>query len=1130
MKFRKVWSTAVCWFLQQAQSDFLILTSFIRRVYHCLKVLEIKYGSKSFDFSADDIFKTGKDGHRITGLSLQLFLSEDFPLMLIYARRYALMIQLFLLAEVSDGQDQNSPIASQAVIHFSFAEENGSAKDSAAIGLVPDEGKLINDPIRVESPFWNQSKKKALQLDASKQQYLEVADGADVDAPVGVTVAMFLVNLTEQADSAIHGLFAKRGMTDGKYSTNYGINFAAAGDNFQLYIHDGTEFRVATYGSKDAVPFRKLTYITATYTAGDAPGQDADTDVDDVRMQYFINGEPLVPKSATKGFINGHEAWTLDVNLAGLLNNLPLSIGRSEVAGEYTSCVIGDFRLFSRALSAKEVKKLFIEVAGANVNELIAADKSVARKVPVISSLSQPGLQTGHTTRLVINGADLSPDPSVLSPFPELRFDVVEGSTPNRLVVDVMIPAESVPGIYPLWVKSKEGTSKSFPLAIDRLPQIAIGSSVEKPATLPAAFFGSLSGGQQQLVHFTGTKGQRVVADVELKRFGGTANPVIEVKSPAGTPLKIGWGQNSLRGDVRTELILPADGIYTVELHDLTFNAPGTSPFRLKVGDLKLIDGVLPAAVLPGPVEIEPVGTGFTTGTTLSGTFATQSSSGAGSLSLGIDSGVAGSIPFVALSRGIEIVEAAPAAEGTFQMIDATFAQPTQKAVAVSGRIAMKGERDTYLLNVTSGHKLKLTLQSDSLNSTLDGELKVLGHPAGNVLALTSDQPAIGDPTLEFGVPKGIGQIQIQVRDLFGRGNARSFYRLVIEKADQPRFGLILITPVINLPEDGSAIVELQVTRSGYSGPIKLNVVDDDTIKVSPDQIPANQQGKVLLRLVRDMINPRTTNSLLRLVGESIGIDPPIKRTAIQQPGVIPPTFTDTMVVGTVPPAGLSLELSQLPTVLFRGVTSELGFVAKHHVGHPAANLPLRLVLDSTEPVRKRDPNNANSGTFPVVAIVPRWILPNESEQSSVKLSVPLEVTEPVINFVVKVEALPHAYSDRVLSTAFSQPFQAEIKNGVTPKLDDGSLAFAGEVDHKIKGVLQRTTGFAGPVEVTLVGLPAGYSVQPGTVAADQEAFELTVRGPKVGTETPIGNVKLRVTSAGSLIVPESSVSLKSIP
>jgi len=1056
--------------------------------------------------------------------------------MLNYARFVAFMLSISSLAAVSVAQDPNGSLASQSVVHFTFAEENGPAKDSATAGQVPDEGKLINDPVRVASPFWNQNGKRAIQFDASKQQYIEVADGADVDGPTGVTVAMFLVNLTEPADAAYHGLFAKRGVADGKTSTNYGINFQMSTDNFQVYLHDGTDYRVATYGSKEAVPFRKLAYVTATYMAGDAPGQDADTDIDDVRMQYFINGEPMTPKSVGRGFVIGQEAWTLDVNLAGLLNSLPLNIGRSELAGEYTSCVIGDFRLFPRALSADEVKKLFLEVAGANVNELIAQDKAVPVKSPAISSLSQPGLQVGQTTQLIVNGTDLAPNSVALFPLPDVRFDLADGSTPARLVFNVTVPAETVPGLYPFWVKSHAGISKSVPLAIDRLPQIAMSSSPDKPATLPAVFYGTLSGGQQQVLYFQGAKNQRVVADVELKRLGGNSNPVIEIKSPSGAPLTIGWGQSSLKGDARAELVLPSDGLYSIELHDLTFNAPGSFPFRLKAGDLKLVDGLLPAAGVPGAVEVELVGTGLTAGNKFIGQFSLPNESRAGAVSLPWEAGIAGSLPSMAASRGIEHVEAARSSDGTLQSIDATFSNSSTSSVAISGRIASKGEQDRYLLKVTPGQKLKFTLQSDSLGSPLEGELRIFGYPAGNPLKMTGDQPSIGDPVLDFTVPAAVDanadksstQVQIQVRDLFGGGNPRSFYRLVIEKSDQPRFSIQLASPSVAIPEDGSAVIEVQVTRAGYTGPIQLSLTGDDAVKVSPNMIAAGQQGKTLLRLVRS--GPLKPAALLRLVGESVGVEPAFKQTALLSPGTVAPTFTDTMAVGTTNPTGLSVELQQLPAVLFRGVSHDLGLVVKRSDGTTSATLPVKLSLDSTEPVRRRDPNNPAAGNFPVVSVNPRMTQPGEPEQTSVKIVVPMEVVDPVINFVIKAEATPHAYSDRVLATAYSQPFPAEIKNGVTPKLDDASLAFAGEVDHKLTGVLQRTAGFTGPVEATLVGLPAGHTVQAATIAADQDKLEIIVRGPKVAAETPVANVKLRVTSAGSLLVPESPVNLKIIP
>ena len=1049
--------------------------------------------------------------------------------MLKSVRSMVFVTVLMSWAGFSYGQDSNASIASQSVVHFSFGEEAGPAKDLARTGRVSDEGKLVNDPLRIPSPFWNQAGKKAVQFDAAKQQCLEVANGPDIAAPQAITISMFYVNLTEPLDPSFHGLFAKRGTTDGKLNANYGINFQTQSDQFQVYIHDGAEYRVATYGAKDAVPFRKRVYLTVTFTVGDAPGQDTDTDADDVRMQYFINGEPLTPKSSTKGFVHGSEAWTQDVNLPGLLNNFPLSVGRSEPNLEYTSCIIGDFRVFPRALAADEVKRLFLEVIS-NVDELMAADKPVATVVPVIGSLSQPGVQVGQTTQLIINGSDLGPNPVAVFPLSEVQFVVAEGSTANRLALNVTVPAETVPGIYPLWIKSKVGISKSTAIAVDRLSQVPIGSSPDQPASLPAAFYGSLSGGQQQVLYFIGKRGQRVVADVEMKRLGGASNPVIEIKSSSGSPLLIGWGQNSLRGDARTELFLPADGTYSIELHDLTYNAPGSNPFRLKVGDLKLVDGLLPAAALPGVVEVEPVGSGFVAGTKIAGQFALPNESSTGSIAIAADVGFAGSVPPVALSRGVEIVEAPRSSNGKSQIINVAFNFSLKIPVAISGRIAAKGEKDGYLLNVAEGHKLRLTLQADSLGSALEGEIQILAQPQGTLLAMTSDQPMIGDPSLEFGVPAGVSQVLVQVRDLFGRGDSRSFYRLVIEPSDQPRFSLMLNTPVVNLPEDGSAIIEIQVTRAGYTGPIQLNVVGDHAVTVSPSEIAANIQGKMWLRLDRRGQVQGAPSAILRLVGQTVGIEPPLRRTARLQTGAVAPTFTDAMGIGTTAPAGLSVELQQQPNFLFRGVTTELGILVNRQANHPAVNLPVRLLLDSTEPVRRRDPNNPAAGTFPVVTSGPRMILPSESGQSSVKITVPLEVVEPAIDMAIKAESLSHAFSERVLFKAYSQPFHVEIKNAVAPKVDEASLAVVGDADHKMTGTLQRTAGFAGPVEITVVGLPAGYTALKINLAPEQDKFEVIIRAPKVAAETAVPNVKLRVASAGNLLVPEIALNLKIVP
>ena len=1028
----------------------------------------------------------------------------------------------------SFGQDAE-PVRTKGVVNFTFDEEAGPAKDSATVGTVADEGKLVNDPVRVSSPFWNQTGKKALQLDAARQQFIEIADSADVDGPSAVSFGLFVVNLTEPTDAAYHGLVAKRGTENNRASTNYGINFQMQADNFQVYIHDGTNYKVVTYSAKEALPYRKLVYLTATFEVADAPKQDDDTDVDDLKIMLFANGEPLTPKTSPTGYIDAKQGWIKDVAVAGLINNLPVTIGRSEVAGEYLSCVVDEFTLFQSALNPAQAKKLFLEVAGANVADLIAQDKPVPTVVPVIASLSQPGLQIGQTTQLIVNGSDLGPNPAAVFPVPGVTFSVAEGSAPNRLVLNVTVPQTAPAGIFPFWVRSQIGISKSVALAIDRLPQVAAGSSTpDKPATLPSAFYGNLSGGQQQKIYFAGKKGDRIVADVELKRLGGPSNPVVEIKSPEGTPIEIGWGHSSLKGDARAEKILPKDGVYSVELHDLTFNAPGQNPFRLKIGDLKIVDAVLPVAMGAGQVDVKPIGTGFAPGTRVTGQFVVPVESRSGLLALPAESGIVATLPGLPVSLGTEVVEEASAA-GSLQQVDATFAAP-EKPLAISGVISTKGELDRFLLNVTPGKTLRFTLQADSLNSPLESELKILGHPAGNLLASSNDQPVIGDLSLDYAVPAGVSQIQVQVRDLFGRGSPRSFYRLVVEPAGKPTYSLMLNTPTINLPEDGSAMMELQVARAGYAGPIRLTVAGDNSVIVSPNEIPANMQGKVLLRLVRTGKPAEGVAPLLRIVGESVGVEPAIKSTAKLLTGAVAPTFIDTMAVGTTPSSGLSLDLQQLPMVLYRGLPLDIPLTIKRQAGQPSSTVPVKISLESTEPIRKRDNNNPAAGNFPVVSAAPKMILPGEPEQSSVKLTVPVEVAEPVIDFVVKAEATPHAYSERVLATAYSQPFRAEIKSAVAPKVDDATLAVVAESDHKLTGALQRVAGFTGPVEATVVGLPAGYTVQAATVAGDQDKFAITIMAPKVAAETPVANVKLKITSAGILLVAEIPVNVKVVP
>src|SRR6266446_3173519 len=75
---------------------------------------------------------------------------------------------------------QNTPpVRSQAVVNLSFDEASGDALDSATAGATKDNGALQNGILRVRSPFWGQSGRQAVVLDAAARQFVQVADTPD---------------------------------------------------------------------------------------------------------------------------------------------------------------------------------------------------------------------------------------------------------------------------------------------------------------------------------------------------------------------------------------------------------------------------------------------------------------------------------------------------------------------------------------------------------------------------------------------------------------------------------------------------------------------------------------------------------------------------------------------------------------------------------------------------------------------------------------------------------------------------------------------------------------------------------------------------------------------------------------
>src|SRR5580704_1154491 len=409
-------------------------------------------------------------------------------------------------------------IRASAAVSASFDDADRPGAVSVRRIAEPFIAKLVNGPSRVPSPFWNQRGRSALRFDAAKRQSVRLSDIPYTSRPDAVTLSFFFVSLHPASDNAPHGILAKR--SSGPRGANYGINYVPASDVFQLYVNDGGGFRVASYSARKVLGTRRLVHLTATLELDEdsPPGDDAD--LYDVRARLFVNGEAVAPQSVVgPGRVHNQDAWFTKVNAAGLLNDAPLTLGCSTPEIEYTSGVIDEFLLFTRALSSSDVRQLFLEVAGPRGTELARRELEQVKPLnepPAIVLLSQFGLQIGQTTRLTINGNRLAGQARVDLPIPGVKQTLSKSSNSRHLLVEITVPADAPPGIYPLTVFTAGGVSNPMGIALDGLPQWLVGDSAEdRPVSLPAAFSGLIAGAGQSHVYFRGHAGDRLVAEVE---------------------------------------------------------------------------------------------------------------------------------------------------------------------------------------------------------------------------------------------------------------------------------------------------------------------------------------------------------------------------------------------------------------------------------------------------------------------------------------------------------------------------------------------------------------------------------------------------------------------------------------
>jgi hypothetical protein len=720
-----------------------------------------------------------------------------------------------------------------------------------------------------------------------------------------------------------------------------------------------------------------------------------------------------------------------------------------------------------------------------------------AAAAPGITNLPIRGLQSGATTTLTIEGADLLPETRVILPVAILSQNVRSGATPNRVQIDVRLPADIAPGLYALRVANSHGISNPVVIGIDDLAQVPFAAQVAK---LPAALHGTLSGSATLSTSFVGKKGQRIVVDVEARRLGAMLDPVLELLD--GRRVQLAWsaGQAALQGDARLEAVLPVDSTYSVVLRDMLYRAGYPNQFRLKMGTLCYADIVFPLGARRGSeASFELIGPTRAPGPRV----LVDLRHAGGDVPAPLPLGFVGPSPAILVSDWPEVLQAEPA-KGKLQDV----AIPA----VIEGRLGQPHQEDRYRLLVKPGMRLQLDVRANRSGAPLDGVMAVRDE-AGATLAESDDRSDTVDPGLDFTVPANVHALVVALRDLQGRGGPDFVYRLSVIPADQPDFTLLLFEDRCHVPRTGAAVLRVRANRSNYNGPIKLALDGiPEGIAVSGDVIPAGASDTLLTLAAPARLSP--TQALMRIVGEST--EPPIslRRTALFP--VIPgaqsqPWLRSDVGVAVVEASPVQIAWDTDEPSLAIGSS----YIAKVKVTRGrGVTGTVRLALETSQLIpRASDGRQDDMNRGLRFEGVPT--IPDRQSSTAARIIIPADLPALAYDLAVRAELLG-GDGKTVLASAVTPARRLAATRALTLQLAGPATVQAKSGSGptgKLSGKLLRSGGFNREVTVSLIGLPPELPAPQVTVPGDRSAFELPVSFPYETKLGPLANVRIQATS-----------------
>jgi hypothetical protein len=739
-----------------------------------------------------------------------------------------------------------------------------------------------------------------------------------------------------------------------------------------------------------------------------------------------------------------------------------------------------------------------------------------ATAVPTVTQIIPRGLTAGGLTIVTLRGTQLDQGESrLLSPL--IMNQTVIKATAGELQLRVEVAADVVSGLYRFRVANQAGVSNAWIAGVDGLPQVVFQDTT---AQIPVALSGTLAGSSILETRLHIKKGTELVAEVECRRLGGQARPVLRLLDPRG--VQVAWGRyrSAPQGDARLSVKVSVSGEYTLQLHDLLYKAPASS-FRLKVGSFQYATMTFPLAVeTAANVPLAFVDSNIITAPMKLWQSAAFPGIGIACPQQGVMA--SGPLPQVIVSGYPEWVEGS----------DGAMPKPP---LGINGRIDKNNQVDRFRVPVTAGKTIRFQVLAHRVGSRLDAVLTIR-DTKGRVLGQNDDKGPNTDALVQFKIPNGVNEVDVEIRDVTHGGSMLHVYRIAIEPVGRPDFSLKIAKAEISVPAGARQLLLVDVQRRGYGGPINLSALRFDGSKSdvefeNPVIPPGATQALVMLHRTADAAEAFLVQGQGEQDSQVIESLAEVDSAIAQNP--IVPGASHDLVVWTASMTPMKLHEPMIPKTPHLGEQISIPLEVER-LGHKG---PLRIRLISNQPMPKKKIKEKNKDkqvddVDRSLRIEGETMWAADKSAGTVQLHIPTDLPSQPWQVAMTVELLSDD-SKKVLATVYAPvtlvqaaaPFRLELSTAAEIKVAAGE----GE-QGKLIGTIHRREGFAAVVKVSIKGLPEGYQASSIEVPADESNFELSVKFSEKAKPARLDKLQLIATWTPNEKKPQQTFTSNSIP